>query len=72
MSLYVIRNKKSKLFYGIIPSILKETHWEAHWYPQRVSAKAFCFDHDLKRTDVDILTRKEMEQEKSKRNKARR
>lgn len=72
MSLHVVRDKKTKKFYGYIPDELNDSSHEAHWYMQRVQAKAFCFDHGISNTQVDILTKHELEAENKKRSKVRR
>ena len=71
MSLHVIRDKKTRKFYGYIPDELNSSSHEAHWYVQRVQAKAFCFDHGITKNKVDILTKHELEQENNKRIKER-
>ncbi len=72
MGLYVIRDKKTKKFYGLMPIELNDSSHRGHWYPQKVNAKAFCFDHDISQNDVDILTKHGLEVEIKKRHKVRR
>jgi len=72
MSLHVVRDKKTRKFYGIFPDELNDSSHKAHWYMQRTQAKAFCFDNGISNTKVDILTKHELEAENKKRSKVRR